>query len=118
MRELPQLFKSLLTCEGGGATTAGAGSDNFEASVESRAGAETGGATAFTVCETGARELARSRGSCGAGATTFCVSPASVCLLSCVTSGAGATSFASSVGEFRVRCATSGVGGTTFAFKL
>jgi len=58
---LPQLFRSRLTCEGGGATTTGAGSVSFELDVASRRGAEAAGATTSTDCVSGTRELARSR---------------------------------------------------------
>src|SRR5260221_5604813 len=57
---LPQLLRSRLTCDGGGATTAGTGRGSFGFDT-SRCGAETGGATTSTVCVRGARELARSR---------------------------------------------------------
>src|SRR5271157_1351952 len=71
--ELPQLLRSRLTCDGGGATTAGAGSVSLGVDDTSRWGAETGGATTSTVCASGTRELARSRCvSCGAGAMAVC----------------------------------------------
>ena len=47
--ELPQLLRSRLTCDGGGATTAGAGSVSLGVDETSRCGAETGGATTSTV---------------------------------------------------------------------
>ena len=46
---LPQLLSSRLTCEGGGATTAGTGSVIFGLDDTSRGGAETGGATTSAV---------------------------------------------------------------------
>jgi hypothetical protein len=47
--EPPQLLRSRLTCEGGGATTAGAGNLSLGVDDMSRGGAETGGATTSTV---------------------------------------------------------------------
>jgi hypothetical protein len=71
LAELPQLSRSRLTCDGGGAITAGAGSVSLAVDAMSRAGAETGGATTSTVWVSGTRELARSRcASGGAGAMT------------------------------------------------
>lgn len=109
---LPQLLRSRLTCEGGGATTADAGSDSLAADDMSRWGAETGGATTSTVCVTGVRELARSRcASRGAGAMTVGVSWFEVCILSRDTFGAGGTMLALKVGEVRVAAFdTSGAG--------
>jgi hypothetical protein len=69
----PQLLRSRLTCDGGGATTAGAGSDSFAADDMFHSGAATGGATTSTVWVSGTRELAKSRCvSRGAGAMTVC----------------------------------------------
>src|SRR5258706_13151122 len=88
---LPQLLRSRLTCDGGGATTAGTGRDSFGFDT-SRCGAETGGATTSTVCVRGTRELARSRCvSRGAGATTAGANGSAVCILSRETVGAGGT---------------------------
>lgn len=117
---LPQLLRSRLTCEGGGATTAAVGRDNLDADEESRAGAETEGATTFTVCESGTRELARSRGvSCGAGATAEVASILVARILSRVTSGTGAINVGFMTGVVRVlTCETSGVGGMTLEFRL
>src|ERR1700729_4234897 len=72
LRVLPQLLRSRLTCDGGGATTVGAGKDSLVVgAARSRCGAETGGATTSVVCEICTRELAKSRGVwLGAGATT------------------------------------------------
>src|SRR2546430_16203041 len=42
--ELPQLLRSRLTCDGGGATTAGAGRVRLGVEATARWGAETGGA--------------------------------------------------------------------------
>lgn len=101
--ELPQLFRSRLTCDGGGATTAGAGSDSFGVDDTSRGGAETGGATTSTVCVSGTRELAKSRCvSRGAGAMTVGASGFAVRILSRETFGAGGTIAALNVGEVRV----------------
>jgi len=112
LRVLPQLLRSRLTWDGGGAITAGAGSESLAAVAESRAGAETGGATALVVCETGARELAKSRwASCGAGATTLLASGFTARILSRETFGAGATTFvASGFAERIFSRATSGAG--------
>ncbi len=49
LAEPPQLSRSRLTSEGGGAITAGAGSVSLAVDDMSRAGAETGGATTSTV---------------------------------------------------------------------
>src|ERR1700716_2306193 len=69
--EPPQLLRSRLTCDGGGATTAEAGSVSLGVDDTSRCGAETGGATTSTLCVIGTRESAKSRcSSRGAGATT------------------------------------------------
>jgi hypothetical protein len=120
LRVLPQLLRSRLTCEGGGATTACAGRESLAAVAASRAGAETGGATTFTVCERVVRELARSCGvSWGAGATTFCASALAERMRSRETSGAGATSVGFICGVARVEaCSTSGVGGTMLVFRF
>src|SRR5208282_5596483 len=118
--ELPQLLRSRLTCDGGGATTAGAGSDILGVDDTSRWGAETGGATTSTVCVIGRRELARSRCvSCGAGAMTVCASGLAVCILSRETFGAGSTTVVLMVAEERaLACVTSGAGGMTFVVRL
>jgi hypothetical protein len=117
--ELPQLLRSRLTCEGGGATTAGAGNDNLEEVDTSRGGAETGGATTSAVAVSGERELARSRcASLGGGAITdgFIESPLRILLR--VTSGAGATTGVLKAGVVRVLVwDTSGAGGTTLAVR-
>ena len=90
--ELPQLLRSRLTCDGGGATTAGAGSVSLGVDDTSRWGAETGGATTSTVCASGTRELAKSRCvSRGAGAMTVGASGLAVRILSRETFGAGGT---------------------------
>ena len=109
---LPQLLRSRLTCDGGGATTVDAGSDSLAADDMSRGGAETGGATTSTVWVTGVRELARSRcASRGAGAMTVGVSWFGDCILSRDTFGAGGTMLALKVGEVRVAVFdTSGAG--------
>ncbi len=101
--DLPQLLRSLLTCDGGGATTAGAGSDSLGVDDTSRWGAETGGATTSGVCDSGRRELARSRcASCGAGAMTVCASGFAVCILSREMFGAGSTTVVLMVADARV----------------
>jgi len=87
---LPQLLRSRLTCDGGGATIAGAGSVSLALEDESRAGAATGGGTTSAVGVKGARELARSRWvSRGAGAMIVGASEAAVRDLSRETFGAG-----------------------------
>src|SRR5208337_4404284 len=113
--ELPQLLRSRLTCDGGGAITAAAGNDNLGVDDTSRWSAETGGATTSTVCVVGTRELARSRcSSRGAGAMTVGASGFAVCIRSRETFGAGGTMDVFNVGEVRVlACVTSGAGGTT-----
>src|ERR1035437_7029861 len=89
LAELPQLLRSRLTCDGGGATTAGAGSDILGVDDTSRGGAETGGATTSTVCVSGTRELAKSRCvSRGAGAMTVGAIGFAVGILSRGTFGA------------------------------
>ena len=101
--ELPQLFRSRLTCDGGGATTAEAGSDSLGVDDTSRWGAETGGATTSTVCVNGTRELAKSRCvSRGAGAMTVGASGFAVSILSRETFGAGGTIDVLKAGEVRV----------------
>lgn len=106
--ELPQLLRSRLTCDGGGATTAGAGSVSLGLDDTSRGGAETGGATTSTVCVSGVRELAKSRCvSRGAGAMTVGASGFAVRILSRETFGAGGTTVgcriaALKLGEVRV----------------
>src|ERR1035438_2430313 len=90
--EPPQLSRSRLTWEGGGAITAGAGNNSLGLDDTSRWGAETGGATASTVCVSGTRELAKSRCvSGGAGATTVGASGLAVRIWSRETLGAGWT---------------------------
>jgi hypothetical protein len=113
--ELPQLLRSRLTCDGGGATTAGAGSVNLGVDETSRWGAETGGATTSTACVSGTRESAKSRcSSRGAGATMAGASGLAVRILSRETFGAGGTIVVLRVGEVRVGVLeTSGVGGMT-----
>jgi len=101
--ELPQLLRSRLTCDGGGATTAGAGSDNLGVDDTSRGGAEAGGATTSTVCVNGTRELAKSRCvSRGAGAMTLGAIGSAVRILSRETLGSGGTMAVLKVGERRV----------------
>lgn len=106
--EFPQLLRSRLTCDGGGAMTAGAGSVGLAADGASRCGAETGGAITSTVCASGMRELASSRCvSRGAGAMTVCstimgASGLAVRILSRWTFGAGGTTAALKLGEGRV----------------
>ena len=116
LRVLPQLFRSRLTCEGGGAITAGTGRASFGTDARSRAGADTGGATTSVVCDSGARELARSRGvSRGAGATTFGVSEPRLRIFSGEALGAGATGAEFSDAALRDACEISGTGATTLA---
>src|SRR5260370_34540363 len=106
--ELPQLLRSRLTCDGGGATTAGAGSAILDVDDTSRWGAEAGGATTSAVCASGTRELAKSRcASWGAGAMIVCstiggASGFAVRILSRETLGAGGTIVVPNVGEVRV----------------
>src|ERR1700688_3769212 len=116
---LPQLLRSRLTCEGGGATTTGAGSVSFELDVASRRGAETAGATTSTVCVSGTRELARSRwASRGAGAITVGASGSADCILSRATLGVvgvGGMMALFSAGAARLLLReTSGAGAMTF----
>jgi hypothetical protein len=88
--EPPQLLRSRLTCDGGGATMAGAGRVSLGVDDTSRWGAETGGATTSTVWVRGTRELAKSRcASRGAGAITVGASGFAVRILSRETFGAG-----------------------------
>ena len=117
---LPQLLRSWLTCEGGGATMAGAGNVILGVEDTSRGGVDTGGATTSTVCVNGTRELAMSRGvSRGAGATTFGVSGFALRIWSRATFGAGGTIVELNANEVRVlACATSGAGATTLVVKL
>lgn len=101
--ELPQLLRSRLTCDGGGAITAGAGSVSLDADDTSRWGAETGGATTSTVCASGTRELAKSRcSSRGAGAITVDASGFALRILSREIFGAGGTTDVLRLGEVRV----------------
>ena len=111
--ELPQLLRSRLSCVGGGATTAGAGSDSLGVDDTSRCGAETGGATTSTLCVIGTRESAKSRcSSRGAGATTVGASGLAVRILSREIFGAGGMIAAFKIGEVRVGVReTSGAGG-------
>jgi hypothetical protein len=120
LRVAPQLFRSRLTSDGGGATTAGAGNDIFRFTADSRGGAETGGAITSVVCERGVRELAKSRGvSCGAGATTGLGSEFAARNLSGTASGAGRISDGLITGRFRVfACETSGGGATIVVDRL
>ena len=118
LRVLPQLLRSRLTWEGGGATTAGAGSESLGAEDRSRGGAETGGAITSVVCDSGTRELARSRGVSRAGATTVGAIEFPARILSWETSGAGAMGAEVSADAFRVLWETSGAGGTALAAKL
>lgn len=112
VRALPQL---LISCaaEGGGATTFCAGNDSLAMDEESRVGAETGGATTSLVCESCAREAARSRGVVGAGATTVDEIAVEARSLPAATFGAGAMTCAFMAALRRVSCATSGAGATT-----
>src|SRR5271157_4269042 len=122
--ELPQLLRSRLTCDGGGATTAGAGSVSLGVDDTSRWGAETGGATTSTVCASGTRELAKSRCvSRGAGEMIVCsmiagASGFGVRILSRETSGDGGTTLiAGSVGAVREERRPSAGGGPGFALN-
>src|ERR1035437_9071802 len=101
--ELPQLLRSRLTCDGGGAMTAVAGSASLDVDDTSRWGAETGGATTSAVCAIGTRELAKSRcASRGAGAMTADASGSAVRILSRETFGAGGTMVELKAREVRV----------------
>src|ERR1700688_4362858 len=113
---LPQLLSSRLTWDGGGATTAGAGSYNSELGITSRRVADTGGATTSTVCVSGTRALAKSRCvSRGAGATTVGASEVEVRILSRETFGVGGTIAALNAGDVRlVLVEISGAGAMTF----
>ena len=92
MAELPQLLRSRLTCDGGGAITAGAGSVSLGVDETSRGGAETGGAITSTVCDKGTRELARSLAVVrGGGEMTVGASGVADRILSRETFGAGGT---------------------------
>src|SRR5208282_1449817 len=98
---LPQLLRSRLTCDGGGATTAGAGRASFGVDETSRGGAETGGAITSTVCDNGTRELATSLGVLtGAGAMTVGASGVAdrIFVSSRETFGAGGITAAGKVG--------------------
>jgi len=118
--ELPQLLRSRLTCDGGGATIAGAGSESFALDDASLGGAETGGATTSTVCVSGTRELARSRwASLGAGAITVGASGLELRILSREIFGVGGTTSAFNAGELRVlERETSGAGATMLVSRL
>jgi len=113
---LPKLFRSRLTCDGGGATTAGAGSVNLGVDDTSRGGADTGGFTTSTVWVKGKRELAMSRCvSLGAGAITVGARGLAVRIWSRETLGAGGTIAALRLGVvLALERETSGAGGTTF----
>jgi hypothetical protein len=77
----------------------------------SRTGAETGGATTSTVCVTGTRELAKSRGvSRGAGAMTVGINGSAVRIWSRETLGVGGTIVELKVAELREPARTSGAG--------
>src|SRR5712692_8349579 len=117
---LPQLLRSRLSWDGGGATTAGAGSESLGVDDTSRCGAETGGATTSTACVRGTRESAKSRCvSRGAGAMTVGASGFAVLILSCETFGAGGTMAALKVGEVRVAVReTSGAGGMMLVVRM
>src|ERR1700686_3198270 len=112
---LPQLLRSRLTCEGGGATTTGAGSVNFELDVASRRGAETAGATTSTVCVSGSADRILSRatlGVVGVGGMMALFSAGAARPLLRETSGAGAMTFVSSPwAERLVDAFNSGEGG-------
>jgi len=116
----PQLLRSRLTCEGGGATTAGAGSESLEFCVASRWGAETGGATTSAVCVKGTRELARSLcSSRTGGAMTVEVSELPVRILSRETFGVGGTMGVLKEDDVRLlELAISGAGAMTFIAGL
>jgi hypothetical protein len=118
--ELPQLLRSRLTCDGGGATMAGAGSVSLGVDETSRWGAETGGATTSTLCVSGTRESAKSRCvSRGAGATMVGASGLAVRILSRETLGAGGTIAAFRFGEVRVLARErSGAGGMMFVVGM
>jgi len=113
--ELPQLLRSRLTCDGGGAITAGAGRVSLGLDETSRCGAETGGATTSTVCVSGRRELAKSRcASCGAGAITVGAIGFAARILSRETFGAGGMMLGVSMFDLRLADEfSSGEGGTT-----
>ena len=117
---LPQLLRSRLTCDGGGATTAGAGSDSWAWTRVARR-RRNGWGDDVEVCENGTRELARSRGvSRGAGATTVGASGFAVRILSRETFGAGGTMGVEvrGYGELRVLAwETSGAGGMTLVVR-
>ena len=110
----PQLLRSRLTCDGGGATIAGGGNESLAVDDTSRGGAETGGATTSTVCVNGTLELARSRcASRGAGAMTLGARGLAERILSRETFGVGGTISAFKAGELRRSAReTSGAGGT------
>lgn len=118
--ELPQLLRSRLTCDGGGATIAGAGRESSALDDASRGGAETGGATTSTVCVSGTRELAKSRcASRGAGAMMIGASGLAARILSREIFGVGGTISAFRAGELRVReRETSGAGATMLVSRF
>jgi hypothetical protein len=69
-RLAPETVRSLVTCDGGGAITAGAGIFSFAVWVFSRSGAETGGGTMIVLEAAGPRRGGGSRGtSVGEGLT-------------------------------------------------
>jgi hypothetical protein len=117
---LPQLLRSRLTCDGGGATTAGVGSESRCVEDTSLGGAETGGATTSTAWFSGIRELARSRcASRGAGAMTLGASGFAVRILSREMFGVGGTISAFKAGELRVlERETSGAGAMMLVARL
>ena len=57
----PDTVRSVVTCEGGGAITAGAGRVILDALALSRTGAETGGGTTMLVAAVGPRNGGGSR---------------------------------------------------------
>ncbi len=116
---LPKLFRSRLTCDGGGATTAGAGSVSLGVEDTSRGGADTGGFTTSTVWVKGRRELAMSRCvSRGAGAITVGARGLAVRIWSRETLGAGGTIAVPRLGVvLALERETSGAGGTTLVVR-
>jgi len=114
--------RSLVTCEGGGAITAGAGMESFEAWVFSRCGAETGGGTMIALAAEGPRSGGGSRGtSFGEGCTMGVVIDMTAFERSRGTSlGAGAMTVAVvSPVTWRARSAAAldGGGATTLLFR-
>jgi hypothetical protein len=79
-RLAPEAVRSLVTCEGGGAITDGAGMFNFAVCVLSRMGAEIGGGTTLAVVAAGPRKGGGSRWtSDGAGCTIWLVIATTEC---------------------------------------